>query len=615
MHLNGETLLGVDGLVITVSALSGRDGKTLWARTEIDKHAQSNTYVHDFREWTQASDGRPLIVVSLATRHPSGINSAGSTRILRGSGHGIYTGIHHPTRELLDAEEVQLADFNGDGHRDLYWFDQPHWMNSMGPTKLHTIAGCAPVMWRRLGDWRPHADFNGDGIIDLLNTSQEGNSSDRYLAAVSGLNGRVLWQNQDQFTIALSLQLPGGDIDGDECADIITFKNLGKTIIRRALSGKTGNAIWTSKDTFGPDSPFGTNTRLDFVSATALDVDMDGSTEIVVLTTGGDASETIVLDAASGEVKWHTSSTSEQENHSRIWTINQSRFQPGGTPSLMIVREEKKKLPGKNSVRIRQTELTLETLDGTTGRRTEKRVATKHEFPLIETFRTPSQTSLDRPHVRTTTTGDPIAARFNGGTALCFAQQQNLVAVDGSDNQLGAFKIPDRLFRHQGRKNHLSAADIDGDGLDELITTAWISNPNAQPTWKLLQTILALKIISGDGRLAHEVLWEWKMPSGFGDIMAIDLEQAGTTNITACSGNTVFKIDARTGVTRWTCDGPKWWINDEHGIPQNPLWYEARRPVVLQEATHERPARVLFRRYTGGTTTYAVDCRFSVSAN
>lgn len=109
---------------------------------------------------------------------------------------------------------------------------------------------------------------------------------------------------------------------------------------------------------------------------------------------------------------------------------------------------------------IRQTELTLETLEGTTGRRIEKCAVTKHDFPLIETSKFPMQTSHDRPHLQSEWTGDPIMVRLRGGPALCIAQQQKLVTVDQNDNHLDVLTIPDRLFWNQSRKAELSPLDM-----------------------------------------------------------------------------------------------------------------------------------------------------------
>lgn len=102
------------------------------------------------------------------------------------------------------------------------------------------------------------------------------------------------------------------------------------------------------EETFGPDCPFGTNERLTLVSTTALDVDTEGSTEVVVLTSGGDASQVIVLDAATGGGKWHVPSTPDQPAYYSIWMINHSGFEKDDASSLKIVRAEKMEIPHRS---------------------------------------------------------------------------------------------------------------------------------------------------------------------------------------------------------------------------------------------------------------------------
>lgn len=593
MLYRGETLLGVHGVMIVVRSLSGRDGKTLWTHSELDKHGTSDTHLDSIREWTDGTDGRPRIVLSMITDNHSGQNRS-STLVLSASGQRSNS-----VQFIRDAEEARLVDFDGDGHLDVYWTDPPASERRNGPTTLHTIAGGSPTKWRRLGFWYPCSDLNGDGTIDLINASPHNSMGG--LTAISGRNGRILWHDSSQHGIAHSLQLPYGDIDDDSGADIIVYTTSRKDLVLRAVSGSTGETIWSHEESLRPSGPFGT--KLDIDRVATLDVDLDGSTDIVLLTHGRDSPEVIVIDADSGTIKWHTSPRSDKENRGRIWIANRKHFLTNEEPALLVVRQEKK-------------EITLEALDGQTGNKLWKRAPTVHELSLIAIGTTPTQTVHDRPYHETEWRGEPVSIALGSDAQPlnCFAQKQKLVIIDHSEKPRGAISIPDRVVTNQFLKAQVFSLDIDGDGSDELITTTWISQENAEPPWELRKTVVALKLTQSDEIISGEPMWEWKMPAGFGDIIGVGVTPNGKPHITSRSGNTVFSIDARTGKTRWTCDGPQWWTGDGYAH-QTHGTYQLRRPVIIQHETSERPTSILFRRYNDGGVLYAVDCRIPIARN
>jgi serine/threonine protein kinase/outer membrane protein assembly factor BamB len=597
MLYKGETLLGVHGVMIAVRALSGRDGKTLWTHSDFDKHRSTHTRLQSIREWTVGADGRPQIVLSMTTEHHSG-QIRSSTLILNGGGsHNANGG-----QVIRDAEEVKLADFNGDGHLDVYWRDPPGSEGRNRQTTLHTIAGGSPVKWRRLGFWIPCSDLNGDGIVDLIDASPHNQAHG--LTAISGLKGHILWHNRSQYGAPFPLQLPHGDIDGDGGPDIIMKSTNRRNVILEVVSGKTGESIWRREVPLRPDGPFGSNSnRLRFGDPATLDVDSDGLIDIVLLTHGRDSPEVIVIEAESGAIKWHTPPRSDKGNQGRIWIANRKHFRTNDASELLVVRHEEKKI-------------TLEALDGHTGKELWKRVPTVHELPLIEINKTPTQTVEDLPYPWTEWRSEPVSIALGGDAQplTCFAQKRKLVIIDQSDRPRGAISIPDRLVTNSTLKPQLFSIDTDGDGSDELITATWIDQEVTGFPSTLKKTVVAVKLTQSGDKISGQPMWEWKMPSGFGDIIGVGLTPKGKPHITARSGSTVFSIDARTGKTRWTCDGPRWWTQDEQAR-QALGTYQDRRPVILQHETLERPASVLFRRYTDGGHPYAVDCRIPIANN
>ena len=71
--------------------------------------------------------------------------------------------------------------------------------------------------WRRLGTWLPAHDFNRDDKTDFL-------PRDGVCAAISGMDGAVLWQSDVSSDAILSPPLPMGDLDGNEVPDVIAFE-------------------------------------------------------------------------------------------------------------------------------------------------------------------------------------------------------------------------------------------------------------------------------------------------------------------------------------------------------------------------------------------------------
>lgn len=605
MLYRGETLLGVHGVMIVVQALSGRDGKTLWTHSELQKNGTSDTHIDSIHEWTVGTDDLPRIILSMTTEHHSG-QSHSSTLVLSTSSRRT-----NGVQLIRDTEEARLADFDGDGQLDVYWTDPPESERRNGPTTLRTIAGGAPIKWRRLGFWHPCSDLNGDGTIDLIDASPH--SSMHGLTAISGRNGRIMWHDPSQYGIAHSLHLPDGDIDDDGGADIITYSTNRKNAVLQVISGSTGETIWSHEEPLRPSGPFGA--KLDIDRVVTLDVGLDGSTDIVLLTDGRDSPEVIVVDAESGAIKWHTCPRSDRGNQGRIWIANRNHFLTNDEPALLLIRQEE-----KNSTVAQRSpkyfEATLEALDGRTGNELWKRIPTVHELSLIDIATTPTQPIDDLPYVRTEWRNQPVSISLNGveQTLTSFGRNGDLVIIDQNDRPRGTINIPDRLVTNSSLTPQLHSVDIDGDGSDELIAATWIDQEVTGFPSTLKKTVVAVKLSQTGDQISGQQMWEWKMPAGFGDIIGVGLTPMGKPHITARSGSTVYSIDARTGKTRWTCDGPRWWTQDEQAR-QAAGTYQYRRPVILQHETSDHPVSILFRRYNDGGGLYAVDCRIPITKN
>ncbi len=246
---------------VFVDALSGKDGQPLWwwksdERDSFTVSGQSSSgssnslssrNVHSnypcvgpMRLWRQSAGGSPLLVV------PTNLSGNGATFV-------ISTTKGQLVQEFPDQEDLRgIADIDHDGVEDLV-FRGPAYGNG-----LYAIKGVTPSQWRRLGDFQPAQDFDGDGLTDLL-----GSDAHHILLAINGRDGSILWQSRQggQFSERICLPAPLGDLDGDGTADILLIggqnsqtyyaSQSGVTRFPRgvqAVSGKTGQLLWNLED-------------------------------------------------------------------------------------------------------------------------------------------------------------------------------------------------------------------------------------------------------------------------------------------------------------------------------------------------------------------------------
>ncbi len=268
---------------VFVDALSGKDGRSLWwwrsdesmgyfgggGNSSAGDGFSSNFFgSHPFqttslRLWSTGPDGWPQLVVPYSSGETA-VLSAGSGRL---------------QQKILDNGLVQTADLDGDGIDDLVFRDfgvgnlytirgtapkGPWSANSWAPTvgNLYAIRGTPPEMWRRLGDWRPAEDFDGDGTPDLLNRQNSGSWG---RTAISGRDGHVLWRFSEPALRHVALPPAHNDLDGDGTPDFLalgyggvinaTSHEIRLPIDLHAISGRTGKRIWSAEDVVvGPEN-------------------------------------------------------------------------------------------------------------------------------------------------------------------------------------------------------------------------------------------------------------------------------------------------------------------------------------------------------------------------
>ncbi len=329
-----------DRQAVFVDALSGKDGRSLWwwrseevygcnsgggssmAGTGFSSNIYDPPYFQatSLRLWSIGPDGWPQLVVP----YNSGLTavlSAGSGRL---------------QRKISDHDLLQVADLDGDGIDDLV-FRAPN------QDKLCAIRGTLPEMWRRLGDWQPAEDFDGDGVPDLLNGPAERSTDGT--TAISGQDGHVLWRSEEPYGKHVSLPPACNDLDGDGTPDFLAVggRNGQSRIEGRAdgvrvpielhaISGRTGKRIWSAEDVVvEPDK--GYSSALAGVNPQVLacrDLNGDGPTEVVLLydlIQGNSARNQLWLAALSlhdGKTLWRQALTNNSLFQGSLWASDMS---------------------------------------------------------------------------------------------------------------------------------------------------------------------------------------------------------------------------------------------------------------------------------------------------
>ncbi|MGA2257462.1 MAG: PQQ-binding-like beta-propeller repeat protein, partial [Thermoguttaceae bacterium] len=319
---------------VFVDALSGKDGHSLWwwrsdekpgITTESHFRSASNglsTYISRqptfqvtaLRLWSAGADGWPKLVVPYSP-DATAVLSTGSGRL---------------QQKIADQDLVQVADLDRDGIDDLV-FRTPQKVplfairDTLEIEQLSAIRGTLPEIWRRLGNWQPAEDLDGDGVRDLLNCDL----LNRDLPAISGRDGHVIWRPSGPQPQRVALHPAHNDLDGDGTPDFLSLdvnsRKFGDgnrvPIDLRAISGKTGKQIWSAEHVVvEPEKGQASRSRGSQTQAIAChDLSGDGQLELVLiydLMGRGHIVEThqlwlAVLSRRDGKALWRQALTDE----------------------------------------------------------------------------------------------------------------------------------------------------------------------------------------------------------------------------------------------------------------------------------------------------------------
>jgi outer membrane protein assembly factor BamB len=333
-----------------VTALSGRDGRTLWWWRENLRLGEADG-IEPLRWWQAGPDGRPELLVTYNSERTVGLPKSPSATYALVAGTGRLAHI------LPEAAWLGVIDLDGDGNPDLYFIHRSQQKKPSGePRSIRLVAlkGTSAEAWRRLGNWTPVRDLDGDGMADLTRTDKDAKTT----TAISGADGRILWHAPvaGDFTVP---PLPVGDLDGDGVPDLLTNSPLG----RLAISGKTGRVLWPpqplkpdhpayqDKDLKTEDSVGMAHFTPSVPAATCLPLLRDGKPAVVYayqLDFGSTRLSELnqrrhqlwiaVVDGATGRVVWKQPLT-EQESRSNysLKIITATDLDTDGQPDLLLL--------------------------------------------------------------------------------------------------------------------------------------------------------------------------------------------------------------------------------------------------------------------------------------
>lgn len=560
-------------------------------------------FVADIQPWNQDVDGFPLLVVSCTANdtRTQPEPGPGTTHIFRAA-----TGQHQAT--LDDVLLPRMADLNADGLDDLYWTELKSYDAYQPQYVLRSAAGQSPEAWRRVDQFWPAADFDNDGITDLLLRDMTG-----HLAAFSGRTNRKLWhanRNAGRPTEAsIALQLPHGDLDGDGGADLLEFrKSKSQQHDLIATSGRTGQTIWIQSGWV--------TTKYSPGLAFAECVESNGQKQLIVgarITWRTTTASWASINPVSGETLWKVQNTEPRgrgEARIEIDPVRNEFIQIVGTSSSKRLVTARSLTDGEvlwqREYAARRRRLTddwfrlpiadlngdgaLEYLSMGDGMKVG---FTAHSCRTGEPVWTwTGNTTRDRIMSQRLALGDLAIADLGvvDHKSVCFRVEDRLLVLDGAGQDAGV-EIELSKCGVRPDDDMLLAVDLDTDGRDELLLFGSEANATDQPS----RFLFALDTTQ------WQIKWKWQLPAGDGEIVSITKQDDSGLEIIARSGSTVYGLDG-SGKVQWTCTGPntnrtpKILGRSDAGAP-----YILFRPLV--EAMNQYECRVAVPAQSVGSTT------------
>ncbi len=278
---------------VFVDAISGRDGRLLWSWKRDFRGDEHSVSLGSLQWAWPGRDGWPTLAVPHRYAVPSAFPSE---TVLLEVGQGELSEI------LAGVREARSADVNGDGLTDLFWYAPLVQNNPTFGGELQCVRGGISA-WRRLEQWQPAADFDGDGVADSINA---GGGAPSALSAVSGRDGKSLWRSNFSGELFLCRPAPTGDLNGDGVADVLALRqaNASSPCPLSAISGKDGSLLWNAE---GPQADSDTFIRSgQFLQLEDLDGDGVGEVIAALISelSNRQRFELIVYAGRSGKVVW-----------------------------------------------------------------------------------------------------------------------------------------------------------------------------------------------------------------------------------------------------------------------------------------------------------------------